>query len=84
MLVAGTGGLRGCFVGAASADSSSDLIGWRALLGVGAAIIMPGTLSTITAAFPLDRRAHGVAIWSGFAAAGVILGLLAAGALLER
>jgi hypothetical protein len=52
-------------------------------MGVGAAMITPGTLSTITATLAEDRRSHGVAVWSGFAAAGAIIGLLAAGALLE-
>jgi MFS family permease len=59
------------------------LISWRVVMGVGAAMIMPGTLSTITAAFPEEQRSRGVAIWPGWAAAGAILGLLAAGALLE-
>ncbi|WP_051021735.1 MFS transporter [Nocardia araoensis] len=68
---------------AAFADSTTTLIAWRAVMGIGAAMIMPGTLSTITAAFPAERRNHGVAIWSGFAAAGAILGMLAAGLLLE-
>lgn len=68
---------------AALADTTSTLIAWRAVMGVGAAMVMPGTLSTITAAFPADRRTHGVAIWSGFAAAGAILGMLFAGLLLE-
>ncbi|WP_245663819.1 MFS transporter [Nocardia arthritidis] len=68
---------------AAFADSTTTLIAWRAVMGIGAAVIMPGTLSTITAAFPAERRNHGVAIWSGFAAAGAILGMLAAGLLLE-
>src|SRR5262249_7913293 len=64
--------------------STTELIGYRVVMGVGAAMIMPGTLSTITAAFPPDRRARGVATWSGFAAAGAVLGVLMAGALLER
>ncbi|MET9211713.1 MULTISPECIES: MFS transporter [unclassified Nocardia] len=69
---------------AASVDTTELLIGWRAVMGVGAAMIMPGTLSTITAAFPADRRDRGVAVWSGFAAAGAIIGLLGAGLLLEQ
>ncbi|MGW6117922.1 MFS transporter [Nocardia sp. NPDC055165] len=68
---------------AAFADSTTMLIVWRVVMGVGAAMIMPGTLSTITSAFPAAQRDRGVAIWSGFAAAGAILGLLAAGLLLE-
>lgn len=69
---------------AAAVDDSNHLIICRIAMGVGAAMIMPGTLSTITAAFPTEQRARGVATWSGFAAAGAIIGLLVAGALLER
>ncbi|MGW6467396.1 MFS transporter [Streptomyces rubiginosohelvolus] len=68
---------------AATSSSTSHLIAWRAVMGLGAAMIMPGTLSTITSAFPPERKAKGVAIWSGFAAAGAIIGMLVAGALLE-
>ncbi|MGV0039979.1 MFS transporter [Mycobacterium colombiense] len=68
---------------ALTAETTTELIIWRVVMGIGAAMIMPGTLSTITAAFPTEQRARGVAAWSGFAAAGAIIGLLAAGALLE-
>ncbi|WP_433521227.1 MFS transporter [Nocardia pseudovaccinii] len=68
---------------AAFTDTTSTLIAWRIVMGIGAAMIMPGTLSTITAAFPPTQRDRGVAVWSGFAAAGAIIGLLAAGGLLE-
>ncbi|HTJ68450.1 MAG TPA: MFS transporter [Actinospica sp.] len=69
---------------AAESSTSAHLIVWRVVMGIGAAMIMPGTLSTITSAFPPERKARGVAIWSGFAAAGAIIGMLAAGALLEQ
>ncbi|MFA5883620.1 MAG: MFS transporter [Acidimicrobiia bacterium] len=64
-------------------DTPSQLIGWRALAGVGAALIMPGTLSTITSVFPPDQRARAVGIWAGFAGAGGVIGLVVAGGLLE-
>jgi len=41
-------------------DSAGTLIGWRVLAGVGAALIMPGTLSTITSVFPPEERAKAV------------------------
>lgn len=80
----------GCLVfGAAAylgslAETPEVLIGWRAVMGLGAAMIMPGTLSTITSALPAEKRSMGVAAWSGFAAAGAVLGLLAAGWILEH
>ncbi len=64
-------------------DSPQWLIGTRVLAGVGAALVMPATLSLLTATFPPEHRARGVAIWSGVAASGAIVGLLASGLLLE-
>lgn len=68
---------------AATTGSVSMLIVWRAVMGIGAAMIMPSTLSTVTAVFPRDQRAKAVAIWAGFASAGAVIGLLMSGALLE-
>ena len=75
--------------GAASAasvfsNSAGTLIVWRVLTGVGAALIMPGTLSTITSVFPPEGRAKAVGVWAGFAGAGGILGMLVGGAMLEQ
>ena len=55
----------------------------RGVLGVGAALVMPATLSTITSTFPPAERARAVGAWAGVAGASAILGLLASGVLLE-
>ena len=68
---------------AATADSVGFLIACRTAMGIGAALIMPSTLSTVTAVYPDDQRPRAVAIWAGFASAGAVLGLLMSGALLE-
>jgi EmrB/QacA subfamily drug resistance transporter len=68
----------------ALSNSAGSLITWRVLTGVGAALIMPGTLSTITSVFPPEGRAKAVGVWAGFAGAGGILGMLVGGALLEQ
>jgi EmrB/QacA subfamily drug resistance transporter len=68
----------------AMADSGNELLGYRALAGVGAALIMPGTLSTITSVFPAEQRARAVGIWSGFAMGGGTLGMLGSGFLLQE
>jgi len=68
---------------AATADSVGFLIGCRAAMGVGAALIMPSTLSTVTSVYPEEGKARAVAIWAGFASAGAVLGLLMSGLLLE-
>ena len=65
-------------------NSAGALIVWRVLAGVGAALIMPATLSTITSVFPPERRAKAVGLWAGIAGAGGMLGLLVAGAMLEQ
>ncbi|WP_324789358.1 MFS transporter [Streptomyces sp. H51] len=63
--------------------SPDQLIALRAVLGAGAALIMPATLSTITSSFPREQRARAVSIWSAVAGASGVLGLLASGTLLE-
>lgn len=55
----------------------------RATAGVGAALIMPATLSLITAAHPKDQRNKAVGIWAGVAGAGAVVGMLGSGALLH-
>jgi len=67
----------------AFASGSGDLFAYRAITGVGAALIMPGTLSTITSVFPVEARARAVGIWAGFAMGGGTLGLLGSGLLLR-
>jgi EmrB/QacA subfamily drug resistance transporter len=72
--------------GSAAAMTQADaswLIGMRALLGVGAALVMPATLSTITSTFPDAERAKAVGTWAGVAGASAILGLLTSGLVLE-
>jgi EmrB/QacA subfamily drug resistance transporter len=83
VLVAGTALFAVASLAASFAEDPGTLIALRAVMGVAAAMIMPGTLSTITAALPAEQLARGVAIWAGFAAAGAILGMVVAGALLE-
>lgn len=72
--------------GSAAAMGVSDpgwLIALRGVLGLGAALVMPATLSTITSTFPGEQRTRAVGAWAGVAGASAILGLLASGLLLE-
>jgi EmrB/QacA subfamily drug resistance transporter len=61
----------------------SELIAIRALMGLGAAAIMPTTLSVITTTFPETERPRAVGVWVGVAGGGAVLGLFASGLLLE-
>lgn len=65
-------------------DTPSWIIGSRAVAGIGAAFVMPATLSLLTAAFPPAQRGRAVGIWAGVSGSGAIAGLLISGALLER
>ena len=78
LVVFGTASAAAMFV-----DDPSTLIGLRAVIGVGAALVMPTTLSIITNVFPPEERGHAVGIWAGVAGAGAIVGLLLSGTLLE-
>jgi EmrB/QacA subfamily drug resistance transporter len=64
-------------------DDPHLLIGVRALMGVGAAAIMPTTLSVITTSFPVEQRPKAIGVWVGMAGGGAVLGLFASGILLE-
>ncbi len=66
------------------AGSASVIIVGRGIQGIGAALVMPATLSLITAIFPPEERQRAIAIWVGFAGAGAAIGPIVSGALLER
>jgi EmrB/QacA subfamily drug resistance transporter len=70
-------------LGALVADSAGQVIAIRALMGVGAALIMPATLSIIANVFPDEERGKAIGIWAALAALGIGLGPLAGGVLLE-
>ncbi|MBP2327558.1 EmrB/QacA subfamily drug resistance transporter [Kibdelosporangium banguiense] len=74
----------GFSVGAAFADDSTTLIVMRAAMGVGAAMIMPATLSIIKNVFPPEEQAKAIGIWAATAALGVPLGPVVSGLLLEH
>jgi EmrB/QacA subfamily drug resistance transporter len=65
------------------ASSAGQLIAVRSVMGVGAAMIMPATLSIIANVFTGPERGKAIGIWAAFAALGIGLGPLAGGLLLE-
>ncbi|MCP4225350.1 MAG: MFS transporter, partial [Actinomycetia bacterium] len=69
---------------AAYATDANQLITYRAIMGIGAALMMPATLSTLTVVFAPKDRAKAIAIWAGFAGAGAAIGPVASGLLLEE
>ena len=70
-------------LGAVVASSADQVILVRAVMGVGAALIMPATLSIIANLFTGKERGKAIGIWAALAAVGIGLGPLAGGLLLE-
>ncbi|KAB2905034.1 MAG: MFS transporter [Anaerolineae bacterium] len=68
---------------AALSTSTNMLIASRAFLGIGAAVIMPSTLSLITASFPAHERPQAIALWAAVFGLGVGIGPVVGGLLLE-
>ena len=70
-------------LGAVFASSAGEVIAIRSLMGVGAALIMPATLSIIANVFPPEERGKAIGIWAALAAVGIGLGPLAGGLLID-
>ena len=68
----------------ALSGSADSLIASRALMGIGAAFIMPTTLSVLTNVFPAEERPKAIGIWAAVAGIGVAIGPITGGALLEH
>jgi EmrB/QacA subfamily drug resistance transporter len=66
------------------AGSPTVLLAFRCLMGVGAALIMPSTLSLLTSVFPPHERPKAIAVWTGFAGAGGVIGTLLGGLVLTH
>lgn len=64
-------------------DGPLALIIARAVAGVGAAFVMPATLSLLTAAYPKAERNKAVGIWAGVAGSSAVVGFLGSGVLLH-
>ncbi len=78
LVVFGAGSVAGSLV-----DSSGGVIAARAVMGFGAAMIMPATLSLLAATFPRAERAKAIVLWTATAGLAIAAGPLVAGALLE-
>ncbi len=66
-----------------AADETSLVIS-RVVQGVGAALMMPGTLSIITDAFPAHERGKAMGTWAGVSALALAIGPVLGGFLTEH
>lgn len=72
-------------LGAALSTSTGMLLAMRACMGIGGALIMPSTLSTLTATFRDNKeRAQAIAIWAATFGLGIGIGPLIGGWLLNH
>ncbi|MEW2496048.1 MFS transporter [Streptomyces nodosus] len=82
-LVLGLAVFGGGAVFGSLADSAATVIAARAVMGTGAALIMPATLSLLAATFPRAERAKAITLWTATAGLAIAAGPLVAGALLR-
>jgi EmrB/QacA subfamily drug resistance transporter len=65
------------------ADSIGMLIAARVVQGVGAALLTPQTLSTVTRIFPAERRGMAMSVWGATAGVATLVGPLVGGLLVD-
>ncbi|MEV5100772.1 MFS transporter [Streptomyces massasporeus] len=84
LFIAGLAVFTGASAAAAMAPGIDSLIAARAVQGVGAAVMMPLTLTLLTAAVPVAKRGMAYGIWGAVNGLAVASGPLVGGTLTEH
>ncbi|MEV7086731.1 MFS transporter [Streptomyces sp. NPDC093085] len=69
---------------AAFSGSPGELIGYRAVMGLGAAFVMPATLAVLMNVFEREEQPKAIGIWAGGVGLGIAIGPITGGLLLEH
>jgi DHA2 family methylenomycin A resistance protein-like MFS transporter len=84
IVLAGFGLFGLASLGCGFAQATGVLVGFRVLQGMGAALMLPGTLAVITSSYPDGpARARAIGIWAGIGSAALPAGPLLGGALTQ-
>ncbi|MFF2780165.1 MFS transporter [Streptomyces sp. NPDC058052] len=79
LAVFGTGSALAAFSG-----SPGELIAYRAVMGLGAAFVMPATLAVLMNVFERDEQPKAIGIWAGSVGLAIAIGPITGGVLLEH
>jgi EmrB/QacA subfamily drug resistance transporter len=71
-------------IGCAMSGSALQLIAARAIQGIGAAMLIPGSLALVSSAYPLAERGAAIGTWSAFSGITTAIGPVAGGYLVEH
>jgi predicted MFS family arabinose efflux permease len=83
VLVSGMAVFAAGSVASAAAQDVAMLVAGRVVSGMGAALVMPATLSLLLQVTPNERKPRAIATWTGATGAAGALGILGGGALLQ-
>jgi EmrB/QacA subfamily drug resistance transporter len=84
MFLCGVGIFMAASIGCGFASNVQQLVLARSVQGVGAAFLVPGSLSIISACFDEKTRGQAIGTWSGFTAITTALGPVLGGWLIEH